>query len=217
VALHGSTRATPTIAALLGAAGIGRVSVAGEGDVRLHQTSPGGLSASDEGSRYAAAVTSALARAAPDCDTRALVPESAADLVVVVGVGPMNVVLRDRLHERDLAHLRVEIYPDRAVVGPLVVPGWFSCLHCADLHRLDRDPAWSLLAVQLESPRRHPEPTDVILSSMAASLAAMQCLAYLDGELPATIEGSLELQPPDWRIRRRSWPPHPDCECGASR
>ena len=31
--------------------------------------------------------------------------------------------------------------------------------------------------------------------------------------MPAAIDGTLEQHPPDWRIRRRSWPVHPDCDC----
>jgi hypothetical protein len=217
VVVHGTTRVATVLAGLLAAAGVGRVSVAGEGDVRLHQAAPGGINVADEGRRFVQAAMQAVLRAAPDCDTRALSYDGDADLVAVVGHGPVDPQLREALHRRDLAHLCLDVYAARAVVGPLVVPGWFSCLHCADRHRLDRDPAWSLLAVQLESPRRHPEPADVALGTFAAGLAAMQCLAYLDGELPATIEATLELCPPDWRVRRRSWPAHPDCDCGAGR
>jgi hypothetical protein len=44
----------------------------------------------------------------------------------------------------------------------------------------------------------------------------MQVLAFLDGEEPASIEGSLELHMPDWRLRRRTRPLHPDCNCPIS-
>ena len=32
-------------------------------------------------------------------------------------------------------------------------------------------------------------------------------------DLPATIEGSLEVTLPDWKLRRRSWHRHPECPC----
>ncbi|MCM3925780.1 ThiF family adenylyltransferase, partial [Frankia sp. AiPs1] len=35
--------------------------------------------------------------------------------------------------------------------------------------------------------------------------------------LPVTADGALELALPDWRIRRRSWPVHPNCPCRAAR
>jgi len=38
-------------------------------------------------------------------------------------------------------------------------------------------------------------------------------LTFLDGGDPASIDGTLELRLPDWRLRRRSWPAHPDCDC----
>jgi hypothetical protein len=102
------------------------------------------------------------------------------------------------------------------VVGPLVLPGLTSCLRCADLHRRDRDPAWTALAVQLTVARRHGGASDVALATIVAGVTAQQALAYLDGGEPAVIEGTLEMQSPDWRIRRRSWPVHPDCDCGRS-
>ncbi|EIV95745.1 ThiF family adenylyltransferase [Frankia sp. QA3] len=35
--------------------------------------------------------------------------------------------------------------------------------------------------------------------------------------LPVTADGALELAQPDWRIRRRSWPVHPNCPCRTAR
>ncbi|WP_261564802.1 ThiF family adenylyltransferase [Frankia gtarii] len=35
--------------------------------------------------------------------------------------------------------------------------------------------------------------------------------------LPITADGTLELPLPDWRIRRRSWPVHPNCPCRTAR
>jgi bacteriocin biosynthesis cyclodehydratase domain-containing protein len=100
-------------------------------------------------------------------------------------------------------------------VGPLVIPGVTSCLRCADLHRRDRDPAWDVLAVQLAVPPHRGLPSDVGVATVVAGIAALQALAYLDGEPVATRCGTLELHLPDWRLRRRSWPPHPACGCGA--
>ncbi|THJ71335.1 thiamine biosynthesis protein ThiF, partial [Candidatus Frankia alpina] len=35
--------------------------------------------------------------------------------------------------------------------------------------------------------------------------------------LPVTAGGTLELPLPDWHIRRRSWPVHPNCPCRTAR
>jgi hypothetical protein len=56
-----------------------------------------------------------------------------------------------------------------------------------------------------------------VLATLAAAIAAAQALALLDGDDPATLDGSLELRLPDWRVRRRTWLPHPLCTCGAAR
>jgi hypothetical protein len=68
----------------------------------------------------------------------------------------------------------------------------------------------------LSTPTRHAAPSDLALTQLTASLTSIQALAYLDGDDPATLAGTLELRLPDWRIRRRSWAPHPRCDCGAN-
>ena len=45
----------------------------------------------------------------------------------------------------------------------------------------------------------------------------MQVLAMVDATTePAALGGTLEMALPDWRWRRRSWPLHRDCGCGAA-
>jgi hypothetical protein len=41
----------------------------------------------------------------------------------------------------------------------------------------------------------------------------MQVLQLLEGDTPASVGGTLELELPGWQWRRRSWPQHPDCDC----
>lgn len=215
VTIHGGTRVGGLVAPLLGAAGIGRVTLTGTEDVRLAHAAPGGVRPADEGERFATAVGAAIQRAAPECDTSALPFGSRPDLVVVADDGPVDPEVRSALHRRGCAHLVVSAGADRGVVGPLVIPGVTSCTRCADRHRLDRDLAWTALAVQLANPRRHGAPSDVGLSAVVAGVAVLQALELIDGGRPATIEGTLELQLPDWRLRRRSWSPHAECSCGA--
>jgi len=52
---------------------------------------------------------------------------------------------------------------------------------------------------------------------MTAAVTAAQALAFIDrpAVLPATANGTLEVVLPDWRWRRRTWAPHPACDCGA--
>ncbi|MFN2517597.1 MAG: ThiF family adenylyltransferase [Jatrophihabitantaceae bacterium] len=213
VAVHGDGRVAAHVAALLAAAGVGRVHLVDADDVRLHQAMPGGVGPADEGRRFVAAASAAVLRAAPDTDTTPLPMGERPDLVVLALDAPVDGDRRDALHARGWAHLAVRLGADHGVVGPLVIPGITSCLSCADLHRRDRDPAWGVLAVQLTVPRRHGGGSDVALATVVSGITALQALAYLDGDEPAAIDGTLELHLPDWRIRRRSWPAHADCDC----
>ena len=117
------------------------------------------------------------------------------------------------LHAAGAPYRAVRLGVDSGVVGPLVLPGTTSCLRCADLHRSDRDPAWNALAVQLSIERRGGPAADAAVAMIVAGVAAQQALAFLDGEATATMDGTLELHLPDWRLRRRSWPVHPRCTC----
>lgn len=138
------------------------------------------------------------------------------DLVVLAPATGTALDLRDDLMRESIPHLPANVRELTGVVGPLVVPGHTSCLRCQDLHRTDRDSAWPLLAAQLATPTRQcREAGDGVLATLVASCAALQVLAFIDGcdPVPATVDGTLEVTLPDWRIRRRSWPLHPGCGC----
>ena len=214
VVVAGNTAATVHLAALLAAAGVGRVRCLVDGTVRLLHAVPGGVDPGDEGRGLQTAALDAVLRAAPDTDVTPLPSDRDPDLTVLAQAGPVDDDRRATLHASGSAHLRVAVGVDHAVVGPLVLPGLTSCLRCADLHRRDRDPAWSALSAQLAVPRRYGPTSDVVVSTLAVGVAALQALAFLDGGDPAALDGTLELHPPDWRVRRRSWAPHPACDCG---
>jgi hypothetical protein len=213
VVVQGSGRAGPHLAAVLAAAGVGRVHVADVATVRLSHAVPGGVLPTDEGACFTQAAAAAIRRQAPDTDCLPLPFGEQPDLVVLALDEPIDGERRDALHARGIAHLLVRLSCGTGSVGPLVLPGLTSCLRCADLHRLDRDPAWTALAVQLTLPHRASGASEVALATVIAGLAAVQALDFLDGGRPATIEGALEMQLPDWRLRRRTWPVHPDCDC----
>ena len=212
VSVRGSGRMPALIGSLLAAAGIGAVHVAGTGDVRLGDAVPGGLCADDEGARFVVAAGAAIHRAAPAADTSTLGPRSADLLVLTTGI-PLPREIGATLASTGQAHVVVGVWGASAVIGPLVLPGRSSCLRCADLQRRDRDPAWPALAAQLDAVRPVGEPSDVCVVSLAAAITALQCLQYLDGEAPTILDGTLEMTLPDWRLRRRTWPVHPDCNC----
>lgn len=213
VVVSGDSHVGPQVVAVLAAAGVGHVSLIDPSPTRLEHLAPAGATVADEGRPLAAVAADAAARSGPGVDTVPPAYGTRPDLVVIATPHPVDDERREALHGRGCAHLIVGSGPACVVVGPLVVPGLTSCLRCADLHRLDRDPAWNALAVQLAQPRRGQLGAAAATGILAAGMAAIQVLDFLDGRWPAAIEGSLELHPPDWRIRRRSWPPHPECGC----
>lgn len=213
VEVSGRSRVAAHLAAVLAAAGVGRVHFGGDGVAKLSDAAPGGVAAADEGQPLAAAAQTAIKRAAPETDTTPLAVGDRPDLTVLAVDGPVPDERLSALHATDAPYLAVVLGIDHGVVGPLVLPGLTSCVHCADLHRGDRDPAWSALAVQLTIGRRHGPASAVSVATVIAGVAAQQALAFLDGEEPACIDGTIELHLPDWRVRRRSWAPHPECGC----
>ena len=216
VVVHGADRVGVALAALLAAAGVGHVHVVDRGSVRPADVAPGGVAAADLHRSRATAASDAVRRSAPEVLTGPLEPGRLPDLVVLGSARPVEEDLRAVLQNARLPHLPVGVRETTAIVGPLVLPGTTACLRCTDLHRAEWDPAWPLLAAQLadERPRR-AEPCDIVLATLAAAVGALQCLAQLDGGAPASLGGTLELALPDWRLRRRSWPPHRHCDCDA--
>jgi hypothetical protein len=91
-----------------------------------------------------------------------------------------------------------------------------------DLRKADADPQWpTILAQATFAPRVRPQACDTVLAAMTAALACAQALTLIDragrpGPAPATVGGTLEVVLPDWQWRRRTWPPHPACGCGAT-
>lgn len=216
VAVHGNSRITTTVASTLASAGVGWVQLVPAGEVSAGEACPGGLAPADEGDRFAVAGVQAMLRTAPGVRSGPIPASRRADLVVLTDPVPVEPTIHTSLHLDRTAHLAASVDGSRAVIGPLVLPGVTSCLRCADLHRCDRDPAWPRLAVQLANRPRRRAISDVSLCVAAAGLTAGQALAYLDRGKPETLNATLEWQLPDWRLRRRQWVSHHDCDCGAT-
>jgi bacteriocin biosynthesis cyclodehydratase domain-containing protein len=208
----GAGRVGATLAALLAAAGIGRVTATDRAPVRTADLTPGGLrDAATDRSRGAAVSTL----------TAALAPEpgeapASRSVVVLAPAGPAIPPEWLRLVRRR-PHLPVVIRDVTATIGPLVIPGSTPCLRCVELARADRDPAWPVLAAQLIARARQVEACDITLAAAAASLAAMHLLSWLDDpQAPApTLGGAVELSLADLRQRRLATHGHPGCGCGA--
>ena len=212
VRVHGAGRIGPSVASLLAASGVGRVTCAGPRPARPADLAPAGLDRADPAIPSERGAARAIRPIAPEADT--VGGDGRPDLAVLTA--PPGPRLIADLMDRRIPHLAVAAGEAIAVVGPLVLPGRSACIRCTDLTRRDRDPAWPLIAAQL-SAGAEPSPAacDAVLAAAAATQAAAQALAFIDepGVPPAATGGTLELVLPGWRWRRRTWPVHYDCGC----
>lgn len=214
VVVHGGGRVGAPLAALLASSGVGVVTVVDDEVVSAAACAPGGFTAAEIDRPTRVAAPDVVRRAAPRADPGPFPPERMPDLTILATAYPIEDSVRGPLQAAGLPHLIAGVRETTAVVGPLVLPGRTSCLTCADLHRGDRDPDWPLLSLQLTGgPRRTPAAADMALALTTAGMAGTQALAFLDGRPTAVEEATLELVQPDWRIRRRPWPVHPQCRC----
>jgi len=227
VRVYGAGRVGAGIATFLAASGVAWVSCRDTGTVTPADVMPGGLDPGDVGDDGAAGVARAIRRVAREvrtADDAARLP----DLAVLAGpgAGADPVTLAELIRLR-VPHLAVAADEAIGVVGPLVEPGRSACLRCVNLSKAARDPAWPVILAQAGGLAGEgaggaglavsPQACGTVLAAATAALAAAQALAFIDRAVPlVTAGGTLEVVLPDWQWRRRSWPPHPACTCGAA-
>jgi hypothetical protein len=214
VAVHGAGRVGAIAATLLAAAGVGHLLI--EDPLRLSAAdlAPGGPDQRDVGRRRDDAAAAAARRCGPAALNVLPPGRHQPDLALLTPGQALDGRLVESLVRAGVPHQLASVHETAGTVGPLVLPGRSSCLRCLDLHRSDRDPGWPQVAAHLAaSPPPGVIGCDVVLATSVAAHAVLQVLAYLDGETPATVDGTLELRLPDGLVRRRSWTPHPACGC----
>jgi bacteriocin biosynthesis cyclodehydratase domain-containing protein len=225
VLISGAGRLGASLAAQLAASGVGQICLVDDGQVVAADLAPAGAQRADLGRNRQDAAADAVQRAGG----HACRADSVTAAVSATGAGPIDIAVlieyavadapaADPLLAADIPHLSIVIREDDVIVGPLVVPGTGPCLRCLDLHRSDRDPAWPSLLAQLLGDRsagRAGQLTEEsATAALASGLAALQVLAHLDGlTRPAAAGATLEIEPPDGLIARRTWPAHRACGC----
>jgi len=216
VVVLGAGRVGAPLAALLQAAGVGTVDVLDEGLARPEDQAVGGVGPADLGRRRDDALRSRTGtRSDASPGTRGAGPAPTTPPAVVVLADEAADASGPVLVADGLAHLRARVEGAVGVVGPLVLPGASACLRCLDLVRTALDPAWPALAAQPDTRSRSAQACDGVLAVAVAAQAALQVLQLLEGDRPASVGGTLELVLPGWQWRRRTWPRHPGCGCGA--
>jgi bacteriocin biosynthesis cyclodehydratase domain-containing protein len=219
VEVRGAARVGASAATLLAAAGVGHVAIRDGAPTRPADVAPAGLSPFDVGTRRETAARAAVRRAAPAACPALPVGRAAPDLVLLAPDGPVDALDRDGLLRAGIPHLLATVRETTGVIGPLVLPGRSACLRCLDLTRADRDPGWPRVAAQIATDSDIAgAPTvracDTVLATAVAVHAVLQVLAFLDGEPPLAVDGTLEITLPEGQLRRRSWTAHPGCGCG---
>ncbi|GGW85348.1 hypothetical protein GCM10010341_01850 [Streptomyces noursei] len=229
VKVKGAGRVGAQIAALLAASGVGRVDAVDGGTVAPWDVVPGGPTAGEIGERRGDAARRLVRESSPwSRRPRPGVPvtesgEPGISLLVLaprdgLGAYAPDPVLAEPLLAAGIPHLYAGVLEGTGVVGPLVVPGVSACAGCDELRRTDAEPAWPRLLAQWRSGRGTPAvpACDTSLATAVAGLAAVQALAFLDGEPPPCTGARMELPLPCASARTVRIAPHPDCGCGAA-
>lgn len=113
----------------------------------------------------------------------------------------------------DVPHLAV-VFGDEAVrVGPLVEPGAGPCLHCAERDRIDFDPEWPRLVIQVLG-RRAPTRTGLASASIAVVTADAVLRRVLAGST-ALRESERTYSDASGGFSERRLEPHRECACRA--
>nr|WP_310727795.1 ThiF family adenylyltransferase [Streptomyces sp. N2A] len=218
------------VAAQLAAAGIGWVEVFDGGKVAPWDVTPGGLPAERIGEPRKEAVERLVHHASPwsrrQRPTGVPLSESGEPGLSLVVLAPRDglgayapdPVLSEPLLSAGIPHLYAGVIEGTGVVGPLVLPGGSACARCDELRRTDAEPAWPRLLAQWRSGRAAPAvpACDTALATTVAGLAAVQALAFLDGDLPPCTGARMELALPCAGVRTVRIEPHPECGCGAA-
>lgn len=145
------------------------------------------------------------------------VAREGADLVVLSDFLVADRRLVRDLHRAGVPHLPVRIRDGTGLIGPLVLPGATSCLHCADLHRSDRDASWPVLAAQLEGTVGSADRATVLATAAVALNQVDQVIDAIRGggcraKPPPTLDATLEFDIGSRTTVVRRWSRHPLCD-----
>jgi hypothetical protein len=205
VLLHGGDRVGMTIATTLAASGVGQVQVVDDGQIAPVDVFGSSVRFTEVGASRQAVADQRIREAAP---VEAPIILGPPDLIILTKP-PMPEEVMD-LGLTGTTHLVIDIDPDSATVGPLVIPGSTACTRCIALRKVDHDRHWG--AVEMVKLNRRVLPS-ALLAQLTASHASAQALLFLDSGTCTAVDTTLHLSLSDGFIRPRSWKVHPLCGC----
>lgn len=149
----------------------------------------------------------------------------AADLVVLTDYITHDPWLVSSLMRHRIPHLMVRLRDGVGVVGPMVLPGLSSCLHCADHHRRDRDDDWPVVSAQLIGLCGWASPA-TIAGTVAITQAQIEQVTAVARSgpprsgppaqpPPSTLDTTMEFRASPSSLVVRHWTPHPLCGCAS--
>ncbi|WP_214412740.1 ThiF family adenylyltransferase [Sphaerisporangium fuscum] len=219
VRVYGAGRVGAQIAVLLAASGVGNICVVDPGRARPEDVVPGGLTFAEVGLTREDGTVAAARRVAPSVNawpgrTASHLGDggSRPDLVVLAPVGPLDGVVTRELVTQQIPHLLATAGEGVGSVGPLVLPGHTSCLHCLELIRRDRDPSWPVIRIRLGGFPAGEIACDTVVSTLVAAQATGHVLGFVDGLEPTVTNSTVDVMP-DWGWKKRTWSAHPQCRC----
>lgn len=137
---------------------------------------------------------------------------AATRLAVIVAHYVVDPADRGRWLRRDIPHLPIVLGDTQARLGPFVEPGNGPCLHCLELHRTAKDPAWPAIASQLWG-RQSPIESPLFAGELAAQARRMVITRLAAGASDEAVSVTIDAAS---GIRRfATWVRHPECGCGA--
>lgn len=171
-------------------------------------TAPGTVLVDGDG-----ATVQRMLRLLPELGIRPCPADEEPGLVVIVTHYAMEPERHGRWLRRDIPHLPVVFSDGEIRVGPLVEPGAGPCLTCLEHHRIDEDPAWPAIAIQL---LQRVAPTETVrTSTLVAGLVTGSVDAFLREHANPLAAASLVLDPVSSALSRRDHLPHERCGCQA--
>lgn len=146
----------------------------------------------------------------------------ASNLVVLTDYLTHDPWLVSSLMRHRIPHLMVRLRDGVGVIGPMVLPGLTSCLHCADHHRTDRDRDWPIVSAQLLgicgwAGSATIAGTAAVTAAQIEQIAALTRSGQPNPPPPSTVNTTIEFRANPSSMAVRHWPPHPLCGCRSAR